>query len=299
MRPDADATNRIAGVIGRAQAMYPVKIHAIIVLSNHLQMLLSVRDARQLADFMGYVDGNISKEIGALRGWRQRFWGRRYRAIVVADEQAQIARLRYVFANSCKEGLVATPKLWPGVSSARAFMTGEPIIGTWYDRTAERRLRKGGGKPPASAFSERYEVQLSPVPCKAHLSPMEYRTLCKNLISGLVDEVWEERGPHGFLGAVAVLAQDPQSRPAAPSRSPAPFVHASCRETRMAFRRLLQDFTDACCHAAASLLGSQSTRTFPQGALLPGGKPAHPPDHNWPSPFTITIEPDSPLLIPA
>ncbi|HKI86021.1 MAG TPA: hypothetical protein VKA53_04670, partial [Thermoanaerobaculia bacterium] len=37
------------GVLGRAQELYPVRIHGYVCLSNHFHLLLSPSDAHQLA----------------------------------------------------------------------------------------------------------------------------------------------------------------------------------------------------------------------------------------------------------
>jgi hypothetical protein len=69
--------------------------------------LLSVDDAEQLARFMQYVDGNIAREVGDLVKWKGPFWARRYKAIVVSNEEAaQVERLRYLLAHGVKENLV-------------------------------------------------------------------------------------------------------------------------------------------------------------------------------------------------
>jgi hypothetical protein len=93
-------------------------------------------DAKALARFMCFFNGNLAKEAGRLYKWRERFWSRRYRAVVVSDEpEAQIGRLRYLLANGCKEGLVRSPKEWPGASGTEALMTGKPVRGWWFDRS--------------------------------------------------------------------------------------------------------------------------------------------------------------------
>ena len=120
LRPSAEVNDMILGIIGRAQTLYPVRVHAFVVLSNHVHALLSVDDAAQLAAFMAFINGNIAREIGRLHEWRHRFWARRYRAIVVADDLAAVARLRYILQNGCKEGLVDRPGDWPGLSCVRA-----------------------------------------------------------------------------------------------------------------------------------------------------------------------------------
>jgi hypothetical protein len=47
------------------------------------------------ADFMGYVNSNLAREAGRLNRWREKFWSRRYRAIVASQEEgAQRERLK-------------------------------------------------------------------------------------------------------------------------------------------------------------------------------------------------------------
>src|SRR5688500_6619467 len=93
LRPSPEVNDLILGVIGRAQSLFPVRIHGLVVLSNHWHALLTIDDAAQLAGFMAFVNGNIAREIGRLHDWRHHFWSRRYRAIIVADETAAVDRL--------------------------------------------------------------------------------------------------------------------------------------------------------------------------------------------------------------
>jgi hypothetical protein len=85
-----------------------------------------VDTARQLALFMAYVNSNIAREVSHLHGWPDKIWSRRYQGIVISDEEAaQTARLKYLLANGCKEGLVKRPQDWPGVHVAKALIQGE------------------------------------------------------------------------------------------------------------------------------------------------------------------------------
>ena len=105
LKPGGDLDRRLLGVLGKAQQQTGTTLHSIDVLSSHLHMLVSVIDARELASFMQYFGGNSARETCRLRGWGDRVWGRRYRGIVVSDEEeVQVARLRYHLANGCKEG---------------------------------------------------------------------------------------------------------------------------------------------------------------------------------------------------
>jgi hypothetical protein len=80
-------------------------IHAFVFLSTHAHFLLSPSSAGQLARLMQFVNANVAKEAGCVHAWRERLWSRRYRSIVVADDKAAHARLRYILAHGAKEGL--------------------------------------------------------------------------------------------------------------------------------------------------------------------------------------------------
>ncbi len=102
---------------------------------------------------MGYFNSKLAREVARSTGWRDKVFSRRYQAILVSDEEeAQIGRLVYVLSHGCKENLVARPQDWPGVHSVTALLTGEPIEGTWFDRTREWEARCG--RPPISCGLE-------------------------------------------------------------------------------------------------------------------------------------------------
>ena len=105
--------------------MYGVALHTFCFLSNHFHLLGTVSSAEQMSLFTGFLKGNLAKEIGRLRDWRETFWGRRYHSASVKEtEQDQVRRFLYILDNGCKEGLVASPLEWPGVSSAPALYRG-------------------------------------------------------------------------------------------------------------------------------------------------------------------------------
>jgi REP element-mobilizing transposase RayT len=98
LRPDPALKEIVLGVLGRAQRLHPVEISAFFVASNHYHLLAWVPDVERMADFMGYFQTNVAREVGRLRKWRDKIWSRRYEAIVISDEPAaQVDRLRYVF----------------------------------------------------------------------------------------------------------------------------------------------------------------------------------------------------------
>jgi hypothetical protein len=85
----------------RAAELYGVGFCGYAFASSHYHLLLLVDTAKQLADFMGYFNSNLAREAGRLVHWREKFWSRRYRAIVVRGEEgAQRERLKYVLATA-------------------------------------------------------------------------------------------------------------------------------------------------------------------------------------------------------
>jgi hypothetical protein len=203
--------------------------------------------------------------------WRQKFWGRRYRAIVVADDEAAIARLRYILSNGCKEGLVDRPADWPGVSCARALTAGGALRGTWYDRTAEHQARARGQRVVPGQFSSQCEVRLESLPCWRTLSPARHRAACADLVAQVETETRAERRESGrpCVGRDRLLAQDPHERPARSENSTAPFVHGSCDAVKAAFSSAYTAFVDAFRAAAAGLRCGEII-DFPAGAFPPG-----------------------------
>jgi len=205
--------------------MYPgVRLCEMAFLSNHYHLILIVEDEGILARFMGYLNDLIARKVGGrLHGWREKFWGRRYRSIPILDEEALVERTRYIFRQGVKECLIDCPTAWPGVCSVRARLHGEKLIGVWYDETGIYEKSRQGEKVDRKDFATVYAIELAPLPCWADLSPQEYRRQVRELVEGLVEEERARRPREGrtVLGAEAVMAQDPRRAPEKLSRSSA------------------------------------------------------------------------------
>jgi hypothetical protein len=272
LRPSQQLNDIVLGVLGRAQERYPLEIVSFSFLSSHYHLLLWVRDARQLALFVGYFNGNLAREIGHLTGWTDRIWAGRYHAILVSDEEAaQIERLTYILAQGVKENLVARVEEWPGVHSAPALLTGEPAKGIWYDRTFARNLRLRRKTPEAGQVKIPQTVALSPLPCWKHLTPEAYRARVVDLIQQIETTAAIERAKKRVepLGTEKILAQDPESRPEILERSPAPFVHAVTRKIRKEIWDAYGWFVAAYREAADKLRNGDRNAAFPPGSFPP------------------------------
>lgn len=273
LRPTRATARTIAGVIGRAQRRSAMEIHAVVAMGNHLHLLIRPRDAQQMASFMNHVGSNVARKVGKLVGWREKFWGRRYRAIVVSDEEeAQVARLRYLLAHGAKEGFVLSPSDWPGLHAARPLVDGSMTIdGIWHDATAAYRDRAVGIEKPSSAYDEPETIHLSPLPCWAHLSSSVSRSRVAEMVEDIEHETTERhrRAETAPTGAHFVLACDPHEKPRTVKRSPAPMFHAASKKAWSLLRDAYARFVVAYREAAERLRRDESPVSFPSGCFPP------------------------------
>jgi hypothetical protein len=274
LRPNSSLNEIVGGVLGRAQAQVPaVRVHAVVFLSSHFHLLLSVDDAKQLADFMGYVDSNLALEVNRLHRRRGIVWERRYQAILVSEEEkAQVERLRYVLAHGVKEGLVARARDWPGVHCIREILAGEPIRGLWFDRTKEFAARNRGESFGRLTYASEEALVLTPLPCWAHLPPEAYRHRVADLMEAIESEAATALAASGRvpLGVAGVLRQNPETRPMRSKRSPAPLYHAATRAVRKAFREAYAAFAAAFREASEKFRAGDRMARFPLGSFPPG-----------------------------
>lgn len=261
------------GALARARHKCPLlQVIAFSFLSSHYHMLLWVPDAKAMAGFMCRFNSKMGKEINRMTGWSEKVWGRRYRAILVSEEPlVQEDRLEYVLANGTKEGLVERPQDWPGAHSAQALLTGEPLVGVWYDRTKEYRARKRKDLPKPEDFAEEQILTLGPLPCWRDLPPEERRERVAAVIARIESKAQAEREKTEMqpLGPEAIRAQHPHTRPNRIKKSPAPLFHAwskrAYRELYEAYGRFVAAFRSA----AEKLKAGDRTAMFPEGSFPP------------------------------
>ena len=270
--PSQQLDEIVVGILARAQRIFQVRCCGYCFLANHYHLLLDVDSARQLAKFMGYVNSNLARELGRLADWRDKFWSRRYQAILVsAEEAAQIGRLKYVLSHGPKEGLVERPGDWPGVHAARDLAEGRAVDGYWFDRTQEYAARRRRETFDRLRFATRETLTLSPLPCWKGLSEAAWRQRAAALVAEIEGEFAVQRDKTGNqpLGVPAVLSQHPHDRPQRSKKSPAPFVHAASRHVRRELYEAYRLFVAAFRSAAEKLRSGDPTARFPAGSFPP------------------------------
>ena len=267
LRPSPKLNSIIIGTLARFQQRHRMKICGFVYLSNHYHLLLRPESVEQLASFMRDVQSKIAREVGRLYDWKEKVWGRRYSDGTSSHEpESEILRLRYLLEQGCKERLVASPKQWPGATSTRALLTGEPLEGIWIDRTEQYRARERRESASAERFTTPFRLELSPLPCWESLP--EHQRQAK--IRVLVREIEREMDGVAVLGKRAICSQHPHDRPASrPPRTPAPRFFAVEPQMRRALEWGYRLFRIA-YRQASEAWREGKTAEFPAGCFQPG-----------------------------
>src|SRR5690554_4138067 len=114
MRPDGTMNAIAAYAFARAAQLNGVKIHAIVVMSNHVHIVLTDVKARRSA-FMRDAMSLISRARNWDLGRPENFWGRgSYCETVLLERDAQERKLLYTILNPVKADLVERVEEWPG-----------------------------------------------------------------------------------------------------------------------------------------------------------------------------------------
>ncbi len=262
LKPSPAVNDLILGVLGRAQRLYPVEVHAFVFMSNHYHLLISVPDAHRMAEFMRYFNSNLARELGRMRGWRDKVWSRRYQAIVVSDEErAQIGRLKYLLSHGVKEGLVEHPAKWKGANTVDALVNGKTSIsGRWRDRSREFHAHIATGNNAVFMTEER--VALTPLPCWED----HRRKWITSRVAELIETILEE-APKGSPSELPDPA--PTQRPSKLKRKPAPYFHCATRKMRRILYEAYLWFVVTYREAAERLRAGELNVEFPSGSFPP------------------------------
>jgi REP element-mobilizing transposase RayT len=264
------------GVLARAARLFPVEVHAFCFMSNHYHLLVTAPSAQRLAAFMNHLNSNLAREVGRAVQWREKFWGRRYQAILVSHEEAaQVERLLYILRQGCKENLVGKPSEWLGATSTQSLLTGDPVSGPWFDRTLAYAATRRGMTLAHRDFVTTESLTLAPLPCWRHLKSATLRRRIATLVAQIERETEHRHRAVGSepLGNPTLSRQNPHQAPNRIKRAPAPLVHAGSHAVREALRQAYREFAAAFRRASdrfrLGTWGPNLLELFPEGSFLP------------------------------
>lgn len=260
----------ILGVLARAQAISRVQIHGFVILSNHLHMLVTPRDAGSLSAFMRYFKSNVTKELKRLVGFKGSPWDGRYDAAIVQDDiEDQVARFLYILRNGTKEGLVASPLDWLGPSSVHAIVGGTwRIRGEWYDRTKEYRARLAGRSETVKSVEY---VTITPLPCWAGETLETIQRRVRDFVRLIEERTHRMHQRNGTrpVGMAKILERSRFDAPDSFRPTPAPWFHASRKEDILALGEEIRGFRARHREASKRYMSGDLGVTFPAGSFPP------------------------------
>ena len=105
LKPLPEVTSLFLGVLEYARETYKdrIKVHNVVVMSNHYHLLASAKDEEDLSAFMQLLNGNVARELNRVWDEEGSLWGgRRYKSHSVLDEGAIEDAYMYVFANTLR-----------------------------------------------------------------------------------------------------------------------------------------------------------------------------------------------------
>ena len=183
-----------------------------------------------------------------------------------------MGRLRYVLAHGVKEGLVERSAEWPGLTCLPQLLGPARRLFRWFNWT--KRWSKRGSEERAAGegrfaqeWAEPVELEVAPLPCWEGRGEEERQREVRALLREVEAEARVQGKP--VLGARAVQAQHPHTRPERLKRSPRPLGHASTRQALRELREQYRAFVTAFREAAARWrLGDFSAR-FPLFSFPP------------------------------
>lgn len=107
-----------------AKKLYPCRVYAYVLMTNHVHLLLSPPGMKDLSQLMKRVAGRFTRYMNRKYHRRGTLWEGRFRSAVVEGERYLLAASRYVELNPVRARMVEHPKEYPW-SSYGAHAGGE------------------------------------------------------------------------------------------------------------------------------------------------------------------------------
>ena len=258
LRPDPETTNAFLYCLALAAERARMQVVAFLAHSNHHHTIVVDTEGR-MPEFLEGFHKLLAKHQNALRGRWENFWASEATSIVeLAEPDDILAKMVYALTNPVKDHIVARADQWPGATSLRANLYGQPM----HVHRPHRFFRKEGDLP------ESLTLTCVRPPGFEDLAPAEWRTLLEDRIRGIerpVDEECRRRGTR-ILGRAHVLRQRPTDRPAShePRRQLSPRVAGMNKWARIEALQRNKAFLSA-YRAARDLWQSGMDAVFPTG----------------------------------
>ncbi len=253
MHPTPEIRALVGGLLARAARKYSIEVFGYVFMSNHFHLIIQGTPTN-IPLFVGWLKREISVRVGRnMRDWSGGFWGRRYDAEPILDDDALEQKLQYIAAHGVKEGLVSKCTDWPGLHCIHQIGSDDELE---FEISISRKK-----------VTER--LRLTRLPHWQSLSEAEYRALGGNLrkdIEVVGSELLVNRKP---LELDELLTRPFDFRPEAPPRKPKPKCHTTLKLLEVIFEFQTQLFRHDFFRASLEYRAGNMTVEFPPGAFRP------------------------------
>jgi REP element-mobilizing transposase RayT len=253
------ARGLVGSAVARAQEHCDVKVFALVVMSNHIHLVVQTKH-KNLAKFMGYLKGAMTKSVNLLTGKRGTLWARRYDAEAILDDAAAAGRVAYTLDNPVHANLVKRHDEWPGLNLAFGMGDRDELRFEWLDRTG---WQHAGRKQPPAAFFAEATLRLSPVPACAGMSRAQ---VCKSVRGWL--KANHEPNDKPALGVDKVVHTGFEARPRNAKYRRRPYAFG-CRELKREHYRAMMAVHAAHEAASEAFCAEDFDVPFPDGTYRP------------------------------
>lgn len=262
-RPDAERSALVTFYLAKAARHYPqVALHAVVVMSNHIQMVVT-DGAGQLSAFMRHALGPLARSINRMDAVRGPLFERRYCASEIVDDDALLERIEYTATNPVAANLVERVRDWRGLC---LWQGGRMQAEGWVaGRNSASSQKAGTRRAHDCASRERARLCISPVEVLGRRTT----SWLKQRVALRVRSLRRRRGGNQVLGMRRVLEMDVFRQPDEMSRSPEPLCHATSPRIWAAFREGWRDFCGQYREASAAFRSGYLMCAFPEFAFRP------------------------------
>lgn len=276
LKPTKKVVQIIAYWFARSVELYGknLEIYAYCFLCNHFHLLCK-DNGGSLAEFMGYFQGNVARELNEHLGRKSaHFWQGHYHDEIVEGYRSFWTQYLYVTANAVKSGLVDRVSEWQGLCSLENAKSGEPVVAVGLNRTRYHNANRGKKKRSKKEFEERYEFRIATPPELRRMTDKERAGELGKMVHTAEIRYASRRDRRPTLGMSRVMKISSLYKPKEPA-SPVPRRFACDTKERekerveqyrgfiAAYKETYEGFR------SASLLGRRFYGEWPRGSLPP------------------------------
>lgn len=278
MRPDSLVNEIIGAILARGVRLHGVQLFDFVFTSNHFHLIVAAPSPKAFVRFMQFLLSNIAVKVGRWVNWRARFWDRRYSCEPILDDDAFLARVRYIKAHGVKEKLVARIEDWPGLTTQPEQLDGAVRSFPWRSWTKlwlelKRGIRKTLGRVERysrEGVEEMETLVLTPYPGWSQMSAAQRRDESVKIIRDVNEQYNWTKDPERKL-VKRLQGQSPLTRPKLSNHSKRPKCHASSEGQWLAYVLQYKAVVEAYRDAATRWLAGEWSAKFPDGCLIPAG----------------------------